>query len=114
MREDKICETFYNMYKVLWGLGQFGNGAYVFHVANERKTSYAYGAKLRRMGVISGVADYCVLYDGGCVAFIEFKRDAKCKLSDNQSKFKEMCKILKIPYLLTHDCDEAIAFIKTL
>lgn len=112
--ESQICENFYHMYKMLRELNQFCNKAYVFHIANERKTSFAYGAKLKRMGVAAGVPDYCVIYDGGRVAFIEFKRNNKSRMTPNQLIFKEMCDSLGTPYLLAHDPDEAIEFIKAL
>jgi hypothetical protein len=93
---------------------QFKTKLQVFHIANERKASKQYHVKLARMGVISGVADYCVIYEKGRVAFIEFKRNAKCKLSDSQKNFKADCEDLEIPYLLTYSVSEAIDFLSNL
>jgi hypothetical protein len=114
MLEADICQEFYAQYEELSLLGQFKSDPLVFHVPNERRTSQQYGAKLKRMGVVSGVGDYCVVYEGGRVAFIEFKRNAKCKLSIAQEHFKNSCEDLKVPYLLTYRVDEAIDFLKSL
>lgn len=114
MLESKMCEVFYQHYLQLRNVRYFENRAFVFHVANERKTSYVTGARLKKMGVVAGVPDYCILLKGGLVAFIEFKRDAKCKLSKSQLYFRDLCDTLEIPYLLTWNIDEAIGFIKSL
>lgn len=113
MLESDLCIEFYKQYQLLTDLRQFNLPKYVFHIPNERKTSISYGRKLKRMGVIPGIADYCVLFEGG-VAFIEFKRNKKCKLSEHQLIFRERCKLLKIPYLMTCSIEDAMDFIKQL
>jgi hypothetical protein len=114
--EHEICEEFYKQYEYLSLLGYFKSDPFVFHVPNERRASPAYYAKLRRMGVISGVADYCAFTDKGKVAFIEFKRNkAACKkLNDAQQFFREACESSGVPYLLTCSVEEAIDFLKSL
>jgi hypothetical protein len=114
MLEADICEAFYAQYEELSLLGEFKSDPLVFHVPNERRTSQQYGAKLKRMGVLAGVADYCIVHSEGKVAFIEFKRNAKCKLSPAQEHFKNSCEDLKVPYLLTYSADKAIDFLKSL
>jgi hypothetical protein len=49
-----------------------------WHVANERKTSKRYGAKLKAMGVSRGVSDLFVVWPGGINIAIE------CKTGNNQ------------------------------
>lgn len=116
MLESEICEQFYREYEYLSLMNQFKSDLFVFHVANERKTSIAHMVKLRRMGVISGIADYCIFNNKGKVAFIEFKRNAAAckKLSGAQQNFREVCEEYQVPYLLTYSVEEAIDFLKTL
>ena len=71
-----------------------------------------YTMHLKRMGLVSGIADYCVLKDNGEAMFIEFKRNKKCKLSVSQKDFMELCKELNVKFLMTSDVEQAIDFIK--
>lgn len=114
--ESDLCIEFVKQYEYLSLLNQFKSELFMFHVANERKANKQYHIKLSRMGVVAGVADYCIVYPEGRVAFIEFKRDAKSckKLSPPQENFREMCKESNTPYLLTCSVEEAIDFLKTL
>lgn len=116
MKESDICEQFFEEYGILDALGQFKSELFVYHIANERKTSFQHHAKLKRMGVVKGVADYCVVINPGRIAFIEFKRDlASCrKLNPEQQDFRDMCESFKVPYLLTCSAEEAIDFLKSL
>ncbi len=116
MLESEICEEFYKQYEYLHLMNQFKSELYVFHVPNERRASPQYYAKLRRMGVVAGIADYIVFIKGKGWAAIEFKRDkAKCKkLNESQQYFREICEDFQAPYLLTCSIEEAIDFLKTL
>ncbi len=60
----------------------------IYHVANERKTSKARGAKLKRMGVLAGVSDLHIpkpseLYNGLIVElkYDKWKKGKKVKAS---------------------------------
>lgn len=64
------------------------------------------------MGLTAGVPDYCIVMPEGKVAFIEFKRDKKAKLTYKQEEFKNKCKELDTPYLLCYSEEDAINFIK--
>lgn len=46
-----------------------------FHVANERKAAVQYHVKLKRAGVLGGVADWLIFPDNGRKAAIELKDD---------------------------------------
>lgn len=63
---------------------------YTIHVANERATSPAQGAKLKRMGVRSGVSDLFIGVPKGDYngMWLELKA-GKNKPTDNQFKFME-------------------------
>lgn len=112
--EKQICIAFYKQFSQLQGLNYFKKLIVLFHIANEQYTSKGYTMSLKAMGLLSGVADYCVLIDGGKVAFIEFKRNAKCKLSPNQLWFKEQCEVMGIPYAVVHTIEAAMAFLQSL
>lgn len=114
--EHEICEEFYKQYELLSLMNQFKSELFVFHVPNERRASAQYYAKLKRMGVVSGVADYCIFNNKGQTAFIEFKRNAAAckKLNDQQQYFRETCENFQVPYLLTYSVEEAIDFLKSL
>ncbi len=90
------------------------------HIANEHKATgnkyrdMGYLRHLKAMGMIAGAADYDIRYEGGRTASIEFKRDATCKLTENQVRYRSRCVALGIPYLCTYDLDEALAFMREL
>lgn len=113
-KEKEICKAFYNQYQSLKLYKQFDKNVFVFHIANEQNCSKYYTMELKRMGLTGGVADYCVLYEGGKVAFIEFKRNGKCKLTKSQEYFKDICLKLGIPFLQCSDSPAAITFIQNL
>ena len=110
--EKQICISFYKQYKQLQALNYFPKKLIVFHIANEQYTSKGYTMSLKAMGLTSGVADYCVLCEYGKVAFIEFKRNAKSKLSPNQEWFKEQCEAMGISYAVKWTSQDALTFLK--
>lgn len=114
MKERDLCELFYKEIELKRRLNVFNKKMFIFHVANEQKTHITYTMMLKRLGLTPGVADYCVLYEGGNVAFIEFKRNEKCKLTQAQESFKNICFELNIPYLVTFNIQEAINFLNKL
>jgi hypothetical protein len=59
------------------------------HIANERRTSWGRGAKLKSMGVSAGFPDYIVFPGDGIVIFIEMKRTKEYKVSDAQKQWIE-------------------------
>lgn len=112
-KESALCKDFVTLFKqmVWWRL--FDKQLALIHIANENISSPGYRRHLVAMGLMAGVLDYMILYPGG-IAFIEFKRDAKCKLTKHQLKFIELLKSLNIKYLVTHCVDEAIRFCENL
>jgi hypothetical protein len=113
-KEKDLCKQFYHRVRILQLHNQFPFGFFIFHVANEQNTSKAYTFQLLKMGLRPGVLDYCLLLPGGKVAFIEFKRNARCKPTDRQKEFIETCVKLGIPTIVTYDVDEAVEWIKGL
>lgn len=84
------------------------------HIANERKTSPAHGAKLKRMGVKSGVSDLFLPRSNGKQhgLWIELK-SAKGKLSETQLTF--MTQMIEEGYgaHVCYSAQEAILVIKS-
>lgn len=112
--EKQICTQFFIKFSTLQACSYFKKKMLVFHIANEQYNNRNYTMSLQRMGLTAGVADYCILLEGGKVAFIEFKRNAKLKPSENQLWFKERCDALGIPYSLQWTMEGAIEFIGAL
>jgi len=59
----------------------------IFHVANERKAAPQYHVKLKRLGVLKGVADFLVFPVDGRKFAIELKDD-KGVQDEDQAKFQ--------------------------
>lgn len=78
-----------------------------FHIPNEGKRSYRMGSLQRAKGLVSGVADYILLYDTGCLC-IEFKAKPN-KQSKNQLDFERWCDHEGVPYIVVYSAEEAIA-----
>ncbi len=104
--EQKMCVEFAN------GLRQMtleGKLPYVwFHISNEflpsRQVNYSFELKLKHMGKIAGVPDYCFVGKGGGF-FIEFK-SAKGRQTECQKKFEEWCKMMGINYYICRSARE--------
>lgn len=77
LSESKIqqsCVTWFKMqYRQLWDDGVF------YHIPNERKCSDSVGARLKREGVVRGVADLCLAISrhGYIHLYIEMKQPGK-------------------------------------
>lgn len=112
-KESDICKHFVTRFKQEKVWNQFNKDLVLIHIPNENISSIGYRMHLSAMGLIAGVFDYMILYYGK-VAFIEFKRDNKCKLSKHQQKFKDILDPFQIRYLITSSVDEAITFCKSL
>jgi hypothetical protein len=77
----------------------------IFHVPNERKASVQYHLKLRRLGVMPGVADYLAFPMNGRKAAIELK-DAKGVQSPEQQKFQRMWECTGGVYFVVRTLEE--------
>lgn len=60
----------------------------IFHVANERQASVQYHVKMKRLGVLKGVADFLTFLDDGRKIAIELK-NAKGVQDTDQIKFQK-------------------------
>lgn len=77
-----------------------------FHPANEGARSAVAGAKLKRLGMLPGVADFAFVLPDGRGAFIEVKTDDG-KQSLEQLAFQSRCYEAGVPYAVARSLDEA-------
>lgn len=82
-----------------------------YHPANEGARSEAAGAKLKRMGMLPGVADFALTLPDGRSAFMEVKTDDG-KQSLEQLAFQSRCYEARTPYEVVRSLDEARATLK--
>lgn len=80
----------------------------LYHVPNGELRHHGVGRKLKRMGVLPGVFDLHLL---DYHLFIEFKRNAKGKLSNNQIDFEEKALGAGHQTMVVHGLDHAMASI---
>lgn len=88
--------------------------AVIFHVPNEFSGTYSplYGALLKAMGKVSGMADYVVLTRNKGF-LIEFKRpDGKGKQRERQKAVQEWAESAGVEYYLVTQASEALSLIK--
>ena len=103
MREDQLTISCANYLRYQYPSILF------WHTANERSTSPQRGAKLKKMGVLSGVPDIAILYPNRSFhgLFIELK------VKGNKPTFNQICVIDKLNDLgymamVAYDLDEFI------
>ena len=80
----------------------------LYHIPNGELRHHAVGKKLQKMGVLPGVFDLHLL---DYHLFIEFKRNAKEKLSDNQEDFEEKALDTGHQTMVVYGIDHAMASI---
>ncbi len=112
-KEQKICVEFANEMRQLTLQDNF---PYIwFHIPNEflpsAKPNFSFELKLKHMGKMSGIADYCFIsaYDS---FFVEFKTD-KSKQTRNQKIFEEWCAAHNVSYFLCRSAKDGIDLIRT-
>lgn len=106
MKEKNICKVFYSYISNIQKMNGFKSDFMLFHIPNEQNNNMLYTIELKRMGLVSGVPDYCILLPNGKVSFIEFKRNKSSKLTASQLAFKVRCETLSIPYFVCYTVDE--------
>ena len=81
--------------------------AALFHIPNGEQRNAATGAKLKKMGVLAGAPDLCLIAQGR-VRFMELKRSRQDKLTPSQEAFRAICAANSIDYVTCHDFNQAI------
>ncbi len=113
-KESHLCKQFVKIVRQLQSFNQFRIDFEMTHISNESIGNDGWRIHQWQMGLLAGVSDYVIFYEGGRVACIEFKRTEKEKQSDRQIWFQARCEKMQIPYLLTYDPQEAVEFIRKL
>src|SRR5690606_34562399 len=80
-----------------------------FHVNNTPRSAI-HGAKLKRIGLVSGGADIVVVRNGGSVCFIEVK-GPKGRLSPTQAEFSTWCGENQVPFGVVRSVGDVQAFL---
>jgi hypothetical protein len=86
--------------------------AFAFAVPNAAMRSPALAARMKAEGLMSGVADLCVMLPEGKAGWLELKT-ATGRQSETQRTFEIVCIGLDHPYALVRSLDEAIAVLKS-
>lgn len=117
--EYLLCKYSYEAVMQMKDIGLHLKDFIIAHIPNENEGGSAEQRKIRgslrkKMGVMPGVADYIVLWDGGC-GFIEVKTKkglygAKSdgRLSEEQEKFRDWCIENDIKWSLTRTPQEMV------
>lgn len=80
--------------------------AIVFHPANGGTRHVREAVNLKRMGVLAGVPDLCIVRDGR-VYFMEVKRAKGSKISEGQHEFWRWCQAHETPMAFVSSVDDA-------
>ena len=83
-----------------------------FHVPNGGLRNKREAAKLKRMGVLPGVADIVIVLSNGRTVFVEVKMPAG-KLSKDQNEFRMFCNARNFPYFIIRSISEAEKYFKS-
>lgn len=78
--------------------------------ADGRRFSPA-GARLKRMGLKTGVADYLFASPTGRLHALELKRRDGGDLSNDQEKFRDWCRAHNVPWRVARSFDQAVAIV---
>ncbi len=85
--------------------------AFYFHVPNASKAHVSHRVKLKRMGLVSGVADLLFILPGGRIGAIELKM-AKGRQSDSQKDFEAICGEFGVDYKIAHSIEEVAQILR--
>lgn len=116
LKESDLCKQFVLQVKQRKVWNYYKKRFILMHVPNERVAiknkalQMGYLRSQYAQGMLAGAPDYIIMYEGGKVAAIEFKRDKRSKLTIDQEHFKSNCSELELPYLCTYNVDEALSF----
>jgi len=83
---------------------------FIFAIPNGGHRHIATARKLKAEGVVSGVADLCLITNG-VVSFVEVKTD-KGKMSPAQAEFAEICILNDIPHFIVRNIEQIEKAIK--
>ena len=76
-----------------------------------KKAQYAIMMILKKMGLLPGISDLCIVKEGGKFYGMEVKTE-KGKLSEGQKIFKAKCFELNIPYTVVRSVDDVMRVLR--
>lgn len=85
---------------------------HIHHVPNGGGRSKAEAGILKAMGVRSGIADLCLVGEGGLVYFLELKR-RHGKARKDQVTFQRWCAAYNVPYEIAETLSEALEHLRS-
>ena len=83
---------------------------FAFAIPNAARRSFSLGRRMKAEGLVSGVADLCVMLPSGRVGWLEMKA-AKGRQSIEQKGFEARCQRLGHHYAIAKSFEEATAFL---
>lgn len=105
MKPQKLLESDIQSQVVEWLVLQEAIGRLTFYsIPNEGRRSFPLAAKMKRMGLRSGVPDLCIVAKRFC-GYIELKT-ATGKANDNQKDWAQRLIGFEIPYALCRSFEE--------
>ena len=87
-------------------------GVFAFSIPNAGKRSPQQASRMKREGMMAGVADLCVMMDEGRTGWLELKSD-KGKQKEAQREFETLCAFLSHNYAVCRNLYEAIDILRT-
>ena len=103
-----------SIHERVWALfhGYKATGAVMFHIPNGEKRGPRVAAKLKRMGVLAGVPDFCCMARGR-VFFLELKRP-KGRVSSDQLDFCHEAYAHGVTTFIAYSVEEAVERLQSL
>ncbi len=102
--EDNLQATIFQYH---WNTFPMERGR-LFHI-NQKARNAIEGNRMKAMGVVPGVSDFCYLVPGGKVFWLELKTETG-RQSDEQIKFQKLCESLGHDYRIIRSLEDFKAF----
>lgn len=93
-----------SMIDLFHALGVFKR-AIVFSIPNEGKRTKTTAGRLKAMGLLPGIADLCIIFEGRA-HFAEVKTQ-RGRLSTRQKDFRDLCERFGVPWAIFRSVEEA-------
>lgn len=88
------------------------NRIFCFAIPNGGRRDAVTGAKLKKEGVLAGVADIEILLPSGRAVFVEIKNGKTGRQSVEQKSFEDEVKLRGFEYLIWRTIDDCIKFVE--
>lgn len=88
------------------------NNIFCFAIPNGSRRDAITGARLKKEGVLAGVADIEILLPSGRAVFVEIKNGKTGRQSAEQKSFEDEVKLRGFEYLIWRTIDDCIKFVE--